>query len=373
LEHRERGPPAAIDFFLSIWYKTTGWMERGNMRAFIGLLLTVVFFSPLLALSPDAAEADAMEAREIVLPAAVGAWKSAGPPQGIDADNIFDYMDGGGELYLAYRFDHLLAYTYRAADDNDILVELYFMKSSDDAFGLLSLDWGGEAVEWEPRPATAKSDPAVPPARALYGVGLLRIWSGRLYARIMAFRDTPAAREAVLKLGEKIVAGRREEPPPAMLALLPRHLEPHWLLRRERTGYLRSHLVLNSLYYLSHENILDLDASCQAVFATYDRESESGALQRIHLLLVQYPGAERAAAALEGFIAAYLPEQGDRDDSRGAKDKQRFFRVEDGWLGCKANGSLLALLFACPDRASAEEVMKQVGLEVSLGGTHEEE
>jgi hypothetical protein len=343
------------------------------MRALIGLLLPVVFFLPLSAFSPEAAEADAMEAREILLPDTVGAWKSAGPPQVIEADSIFDYMNGGGELYLAYRFDHLLAYTYRAAGDNDILVELYFMKDSDDAFGLLSLDWGGEDVAWKPRPGAERADPVVPLARALYGMGLLRIWSDDLYARIMAVRDTPAAREAVLKLGETIVAGRREEPPPAMLGLLPPALEPHWLLKKERTGYLRSHLVLNSLYYLSHENILDLDTSCEAVFATYDGKHEAGAPQRIYLLLIRYPGAERAAGALKGFITAYLPDQGEREAAAAGKESQGFFRVEDGWLGFKTNDRFLALVFACPDLISAQKVMEQVGLDMSHGGTHEKE
>jgi hypothetical protein len=336
------------------------------MRALIGLLLLVIFLLPMSAFSPGAAEADAMEARKILLPDAVGGWKLAGPPQVIDADNIFDYMDGAGELYLAYRFDRLLAYEYRAVGDNDILVELYFMKGSDDAFGLLSLDWGGEDVAWNSRGRAGQADSVVPPARSLYGMGLLRIWSSDLYARIMAVRETPEAREAILKLGETIVAGRREEPPPAMLGLLPPALEPHWLLKKERTGYLRSHLVLNSLYYLSHENILDMDTSCEAVFATYEGENETRGPRRIHLLVIQYLEGDRAARALKGFITAYLPERGDREAAAGAGQAgPGFFRVEDGWLGFKMNGRHLALVFACPDRSSAQRVLNQVGLDKS--------
>ena len=39
-----------------------------------------------------------------------------------------------------------------------------------------------------------------------------------------------------------------------------------WLdeLRQDRTGFFRSHLVLNSLYYLSHQNIFNLDLSAAA-------------------------------------------------------------------------------------------------------------
>ncbi|MBN2344935.1 MAG: hypothetical protein JXO51_00995 [Candidatus Aminicenantes bacterium] len=285
------------------------------------------------------------------LPEAVGAWKKAGPPQAIHAGNIFDYMDGAGELYLAYRFDHMLAHEYHDENGNDIVAELYRMKESDDAFGLLSLDWSGEAVALHPGEDAPEGAAAAPPARALYGEGLLRVWSDRLYARVMAVRETPAVREAILELGALIVAGSRQ-PPPNLLRLVPPSLEPRWTLKRERTAFFRSHLVLNSLYYLSHENILSLDLSCAAVFTTYEGEG-----RRFHLLVIQYPGAEHAAGALGGFVAGYLP------DRRGGGEAGRgFHQVEDGWLGFRLAGSRLVLAFACPDGESAQEIVDQVDI-----------
>jgi hypothetical protein len=306
-----------------------------------------------------------MHSKKTHLPDVIGDWKLAGPPTHIDSTNIFDYMNGAGELYLAYHFDHLLAYEYRDESGNDILVELYFMKCSDDAFGLLSLDWGGEAVVLERPQGEAGVGSPVPPARALYGTGLLRIWSDDLYARIMAVRETPAAREAILKLGKTIVAGRREPPLPALLSLLPTSLAPHWRLKKERTGYFRSHLVLNSLYYLSHKNILALDTSCEAVFSTYDGARKAEARKRIHLLLIQYPEEERAAEALEGFVKAYLPDRGRETAVRAGKDGKGFFHVEDGWLGFKVSGHRLTLVFGCSDLRSAEGIMDQVELDKS--------
>lgn len=60
------------------------------------------------------------------------------------------YMNGGGELYLAYRFDHLEVYEYTAEQQEDIVAEVYVMHTSADAFGLLSLDWEGEPVTISP-------------------------------------------------------------------------------------------------------------------------------------------------------------------------------------------------------------------------------
>ncbi len=53
---------------------------------------------------------------------------------------IFDYMDGAGELYLAYGFRSLLVRDYAKPGEPKITCELYQMPSSADAFGLFSQD-----------------------------------------------------------------------------------------------------------------------------------------------------------------------------------------------------------------------------------------
>ena len=61
------------------------------------------------------AEANAkMKERNLELPQTVGIYTRSVLPQMVDAANIFDYMDGAGELYLAYRFQKLAVYKYEA-------------------------------------------------------------------------------------------------------------------------------------------------------------------------------------------------------------------------------------------------------------------
>ncbi len=45
-----------------------------------------------------------MKERTIELPKTVEVWKRPDSPKVVDASNIFQYMDGAGELYLGYRF-----------------------------------------------------------------------------------------------------------------------------------------------------------------------------------------------------------------------------------------------------------------------------
>ena len=56
------------------------------------------------------------------LPNTIDVWTRSNSVRIIDSRNIFDYMDGAGELYLAYRFDRLEVYEYTA--DQELLVRL---------------------------------------------------------------------------------------------------------------------------------------------------------------------------------------------------------------------------------------------------------
>ena len=191
-----------------------------------------------------------MNAGTLNLPKTVGAWNRPDSPRIIDSKNIFQYMNGAGELYLSYRFRHLEVFDYHSADQDNILVELYFMESADDAFGLLSLDWGGEPVFFDGSSATISNKSSASSARALYGGGLMRLWSDHIYARVMAMRETPASKKAVMALGKAIAAETQNPPEPELVKIPAPEIGAVWKLRTDRLSFFRSHLVLNSIYYL---------------------------------------------------------------------------------------------------------------------------
>jgi len=301
-----------------------------------------------------------MTEAKTILPKTVGVWTSPDAPRIVNAETIFDYIDGAGELYLGYRFDHLEVYEYKAQSQKDILVELYFFETSDDAFGLLSLDWGGEAVDLsQTHMEQSESDEQNWP-RALYGEGLLRIWSDNLYARVMAYIDTPESEQAVLDLGRGIIEGRENPPRPKLLGKLPDFFQPEWTPRLDRASYFRTHLVLNSLYFLSQENILDLDLTSEGISVPYERMDSSGDQERIQFLMMKYIDLGQAQKALVKFHEAYLPEHSSPKLSSSSGKVLNAFRVEDGWLGYKLEKNSLALIFGCPDQETARTVIDQI-------------
>jgi hypothetical protein len=300
-----------------------------------------------------------MNAGKLNLPKIIGVWNRPDSPRVINSKNIFEYMNGAGELYLGYRFRHLEVFDYTSGNQDNILVELYFMETSDDAFGLLSLDWGGEPVSFSDSSANTSNQSLTSPTRALYGAGLLRIWSDNLYARVMVFRETPASKQAVLSLGKTIVANRKSPPEPELLKILPLHVDSAWKLRKDRLSFFRSYLALNSTYYLSHENILDLDLTVEAVTAPYEWISSSGDRKRSQFLLVKYESYERARKALNHFHDAYLPEHKKEFTADSATEGPRFFRLEDGWLAYQLLSQYIAIVFECPDRDSARTIIQK--------------
>jgi len=295
-----------------------------------------------------------------ILPKTVGNWTRPESPKIITAKNIFDYMNGAGELYLAYRFDHLDYYEYLSGTQKEILVELYFMKTSDDAFGLLSLDWGGKPVNLNDESSEITTTDKHPWPNALYGEGLLRIWSDNIYARVMATQETPDSKQAVLELGRAIVKGWANLPPPALMKALPNALHQNWKLRKDKSGYFRSHLVLNSLYYLGHENMLDLDHATEAVTASYEKMDTPESRSRIQLLTVKYSNPERANTALSHFHSAYLPDYSPETHSISSKGLLNTFAIEDGWLGYKLQQNTLTIVFECPDQETARTIVNQI-------------
>jgi hypothetical protein len=270
-------------------------------------------------------------------------WSRSDSPRIVAPADVFSYMDGAGELYLAYELVRLEVHEYTSPAEPPITLEVYTLRSADDAYGLLSLDGDGEPLALDP------AWPAGTP-RALYGSGLLRAWSADVYLRVMATNETPAARAAVLEIGRALVAGRASAPFPGIVSAMPATLGTGHVLRADRIAFLRSHLVLNSIYFLGTGNLLDLGPETEAVAASYERREAGG---RLRVLVVHYTSESAAGAALAHFGRSYLHRA---VSSEGTTTEH----VEDGWLGCRRHGRQLALVFEADTAATAAAIVEEL-------------
>ena len=256
-------------------------------------------------------------------------WKASGEDAVYDRETLFDYMNGGAELYLAYDFKMVFVKRFAGPDENEIMLDIYDMGSSEEAFGIFSLDREDEEADIG--------------QESTYGFGLLRFWKGRYFVSINALGDEQAAEPAILELGKAVAALIKQEGTlPVLLSSLPGKN-----LKKKKTSYFHSNISLNNRFFIASENILDLSNQTRCVFAEYVVNSENTA----YLLLIQYEDNARAQGAFESFIGSYMPEA----------RESGFARMENGkWTMARVEKNKVAIVFDAPDKEWAQGLQSEI-------------
>lgn len=258
------------------------------------------------------------------IPVTVGPWLSEAD-QVFDAETIFGYIDGAGEVYRSYGMRLLVARRFHKDGRPDIIVDAFDMGAPGDAYGVFTHDLEGE-------------DAAIGQG-SVYKAGLLSFWKDRYFLSVYAEEETPETRAAVLELGRLVaeaIPGRGALPD--LLRLLPGDG-----LERGTIRYFHTHPILNYHYFVADENILLLGRETDAVLAEFGSRDA-----RSRLLIVSYEDAGGAARAGESFRRAYMPEAA----AMGT------VRTENGkWTAARVAGRNVAVVF---DAASAEEAAERL-------------
>jgi hypothetical protein len=231
----------------------------------------------------------------IAWPSEIDGWTWDQEDKAFDRKTLFNHIDGAAEVYLAYNFQQASVHRYVKTGQPDITAEVYIMGSSEDAFGVFSLE---------------RQDPEVGIGQGSeFGGGLLRFWKGRYFVSVLGEGEGNEIEAAVLNFGRKLVTSIKETgQPPRLLGYLPEFPSfPSY----DKLCFVHSHILLNRCFFLSHDNILKLGSDVQAVLARYHQGNT-----KIRLLIVDYPSEARAGSALVSFKSAYMPETGQNNSVR---------------------------------------------------------
>jgi hypothetical protein len=262
-----------------------------------------------------------------VLPDAIAGWKRAVPPNLYTPGTLSTYIDGGAELFISYNFKNALSMKYLDPAGNEIVVDIFDMGSAPDAFGVFAHsretidDSFGQGSE--------------------YAAGLLTFWKDRYYVSILAYPETAAKREIVFELGRAIAGGIENDGAlPPIIAMLPaENLLP------ETVRYFHHYIWLNSFYFVSHENVLNIGNDTPAALGKYRQDGAA-----YFLLLVRYPDAARAEAAALQFRKKLLD---------GAEDGLRPTK-EGRWTGLECRGDLVGVVLNAPDVPTVRAVFAKI-------------
>lgn len=256
-------------------------------------------------------------------------WQAAGKDMVYNRKTLFDYMDGGAEVYLAFSFKEAFVRKYQGPNKDEIALDIYDMGTPEEAFGIFSCD---------------RQDPEAGIGQeSEYGPGLLRFRQGRYFVSITAAGDEKSAEKALLELGRTVAP--LLGPPGALPAVLQWLPEPG--LRKDRTSFFHSAINLNNRFFVSGDNILNLDARTDCVFAEY----ESGPAEKGNLLVVRYPDKGRAQAAYRSFCKAYFPQSGEVGTAQ-AEDRT--------WTMARVRSNFAAVVFKSPTKEYAERLHSAV-------------
>lgn len=251
------------------------------------------------------------------IPAKIGSWQASGKDHVYNRETLYDYMDGGAEVYLAFDFRQVWTRKYSAPGGKELSLDIYDMGSSEEAFGIFSCD---------------REDPGAGIGQdSTYGFGLLRFRQGRFFVTVMTAEEDEAAGKAVLDVGRAVVKELGPSGPgPDMVGFL-----PEGSLRPDRTSYFHANVSLNNRYFIASENIFGLDRSTDCVFAEYGTGSGGPGF----LLIIRYPGDERTLAARRSFLSSYVPEAGPEGLAQTENKK---------WVSAAARGRHLVIVFESP-------------------------
>jgi len=273
------------------------------------------------------------------IPRTAGPWLSEAD-QVYDAETIFGYIDGAGEVYRSYNMKLLVSRSFHKDGKPGLVADIFDMGTSADAFGVFTHDLDGE-------------DAGIGQG-SNYKAGLLSFWKDRYFGSVYAEEETEETKAAVLELGREIASAiPGEGPKPVLLAFLPAEG-----LETGRVCFFHNYSVLNYHFFVADKDILLLDQSADVVLAPYVRgEGKS------YLLLVRYPDEAGAARALESFLRVYMPDA----------SPSGTVRTEDGkWTAVLRKRDILAVAFNEPSEIFVRDQLKAAGslIDEKGRGTH---
>ncbi len=136
--------------------------------------------------------------------AALAGWAPAGRPEVYEGEALYEYIDGGAEIYQEYGFREVAVQDYKNEAGKTVVLEVYLMSSPAAAYGIYTFKttgrgrlpgWGGVEAEVE----------------SYY----LNMWGGPFLVTMTGLDESPETSSGLLMLGQAAAArlsGSLEKP-----------------------------------------------------------------------------------------------------------------------------------------------------------------
>ena len=135
----------------------------------------------------------------------IDGWVSRGQPESYQPANLYEYINGAAEIYLAYEFRQLAVQTYANPQNLTLTVEIYRHDTVESAFGIYSQEKPVAAGDYLPLGG-----------QGYYEEGVMNFFCGPYYVKLNGFNLGPTGRQTLLSFAravEKQIAVKAELPP----------------------------------------------------------------------------------------------------------------------------------------------------------------
>lgn len=255
----------------------------------------------------------------------VRGWSRDGEAQEFAQDQLFDYIDGGAEIYHEYGFRRVIVQDFKNAAGKSVSLEIFEMADPGAAYGMFTfkrsgrgrgvpLGSGGELEDY-----------------------YLNFWKGRYVATLTGFDGTEATVAGLLALGRAVDAKMGETAEaPALVAVLPGEG-----LEAGSVKYLRGLLGLNNVYSFYLARGLGFEAAVKGDY-------EDGTT----LLVLEYRSDAERAGDWAWFIEA-LARSGKFQKAGGDERTGPLFKDPKGRYAAFSQAGPRLVVGLGPDAAAA--------------------
>jgi hypothetical protein len=264
---------------------------------------------------------------ESSIPNVINGWNSESDDRYFDNETLFSYIDGAAEMFLSFGFSKVFNRIYSKKDQPDIILDIFYMNNSYDAFGVFSHSVG--KIENEFGQQSQKAE------------GAIIFWKNNFYVSITANPETIDSKETIAALAKVIDKSiEKKGETPKVLQYLPQNN-----LNSESIRYFRHYNWLNSHTFISNENILSINQNTHGILARYSYRNKKAIF-----LIIMYPDMPTAENALVNFINNYeiklLP---------GKVEKSK----KEQWFEIKSIRNFVVGIFNSSSKEFVEEILGQ--------------
>ena len=170
------------------------------------LCIHILLISPFIFLTMNS---HAKNDPYVSLPDSIDGWTKLSDDRIFNEENLYDYIDGGAELYLSFGFSKVFNRIYSNTSGQEILVDIFYMNNSQDAFGVFSFTVGEVSTDYGQQSQIAP--------------GAIVFWKDKYYVSLFSNPETEESTRLMKKLAQLIDDSIIEEGKlPAILDYLPK-------------------------------------------------------------------------------------------------------------------------------------------------------